>query len=205
VVIVVVAVVVAAVAGTALVMAAHHDRETVSPQAQLSVQNGQFGVQNGQSGQGWQGGGQGWNGGNGMNGGASGSNGGYRWNDGNGSGRRMGAAGMMGRGGWQPLRGLPWLVLGLLIGAGVTLLIWQPWKQRTLAPGPAGAAGEGDAQTTADQWAQWHRGLHEADEATMQPPATPAVDVATEPDASAETTAELPAEPKTPAEPDPPA
>jgi hypothetical protein len=185
VVIVVVAVVVAAVAGTALVMAAHHDRVTVSPQAQLSVQNGQFGVQNGGLSQ---------------NGGGPGQNGGgYRWNDGNGSGRRIGAAGMMGRGGWQPLRGLPWLVLGLLIGAGVTLLIWQPWKQRTLAPGPAGAAGEGDAQTAADQWAQWHRGLHEADEATMQPPATPAVDVATEPDASAETTTELPAEPDPPA------
>ncbi len=179
VVIVMVAVLVAAVAGTAVLAAVLHHREVGWPQMQGVVQNAPPGLQNGQSGQGWQGGG-------------SRGNGGYRWNGGNGSGRRLGAAVMMGRGGWQPLRGLPWLVLGLLVGAGVTLLIWQPWKRPALA---AVATGESDAQATADTWAQWHRDLHATEEATTQPPATPAVNAATEPKASAETTAEMPAEP----------
>jgi len=199
VVIVVVAVIVAAAAGTALVMAAQHGREAVWPQARLSVQNGQSGAQDGQSGQRWQGGGYG------QNGSGPGQNGGYQWG-GDGSGPQMGGGAMrpgamgpgdpmMGHGGWQPLRELPWLVLGLLVGAGATVLVWQPWKRQALAAGAAGAAA---AQGSAGQWAQWHRDLHAADEATTQPMAT---GVAGDPE-SPEVTAEMAADTETPAEPD---
>jgi hypothetical protein len=181
VVIVVVAVIVAAGAGTALVAATHHRSEAVWPAAVLSAQSGQ-------SGQGWQGDGQGMNGGYGMNG----QNGGYR-SDGNGMGRRFGER-MMDRGIWQPLRGIPWLVLGLFLGAGVTILVWQPWKRQALAAGAASPAG---AQGTAVQWAQWHRDLHEADEAATQPLAT-APAAGPEPP---EVTAEMAAGAETPAEP----
>ncbi len=189
VVIVVVAVIVAAVAGAALMKAAHHGREAVWPQARLSVQNGQADVQDGQSGQGWQGGGFGQNGaGNGQNGG------GYQWG-GDGSGPQMGGGAMrpglmrpgdpmMARGGWQPLRGLPWLVLGLLVGAGVTVLVWRPWKRPALAAGAAGAAG---AQGSAGQWAQRHRDLHAADEAATQPIATAVAGGPESPESAVET------------------
>jgi hypothetical protein len=180
VVIVVVAVIVAAVAGTAVIAATHHRSETVWPRATLGVQSGQSGWQ--------QGDGPGSNGGYGRNG-QNGTDGqGYGWG-GNGMGPRLGGE-MMDRGAWQPLRGIPWLVLGLLIGAGVTVLVWQPWKRpAAAAAGAAGAGAAGGAQGTADQWAQWHRELHAADEATTQPIAT--AGAAPEPDA--------PAEPDTPA------
>jgi len=160
-VIVVVAVIVAAVAGTALVAATHHRSEPTWPRGTLSVQSGRSG--------------QGWNAGSSQYGTNGHDGGGYRWGGGNGMGQRFGR-GMMDRGIWQPLRGLPWLVLGLFIGAGVTVLIWQPWKRpapaATGAAGAAGAAAAGGAQGTADQWAQWHRDLHAADRATTQPIAT---------------------------------
>lgn len=207
VVIVVVAVVVAAAAGTIPVMAAHHGRESLWPQARLSAQNGQAGVQDDQSGRGWQDGTPGQNGvGPGQNGSGNGQNGGgFGWGDG--SGPRLGGGAMrpgdtmIGRGAWQPLRGLPWLVLGLLVGAGATILVWQPWKRPALAAGAEGAAG---AQGSADQWAQWHRGLHAADEAATQPIATEAAEGPEAAEVTAEIAAgaEMAGDAKTPAEPD---
>ena len=82
--------------------------------------------------------------------------------------RPRSGGGMMSRGGWQPLRGIPWLVLGLLIGAGVTVLVWQPWRRPARSP-PLATGDWRRGRATADQWAQWHRDLHAADEATTQP------------------------------------
>lgn len=92
---------------------------------------------------------------------------------GRGDGFGFGPGGRMGvqdaEGWWSPA-GLPWLAAGLLLGLGATMLAWRPWKERSEAAvvtGAGGAAVSGASPPVAEQWAQWHRDVHAADETAV--------------------------------------
>jgi hypothetical protein len=154
--IVIIAIVIAAAllgaVGIVAVATHHHDRLTAGPRAMLNGQSGQQGTM-GPFGQG----------------------------NGSGFGQRGPGGSRLERDGWRPLRGLPWLAVGLLVGFGAATLAWQPWKQ----PAPATAAGAAisDAGTSdaAQQWAQWHRDVHAAEQTTEQMTAEGAETTAAEP------------------------
>ena len=139
--VVVVVVVVAVVAATVGVVATatNHGSVTPGPRAMLQGQNGQQGDM-GPFGQG----------------------------NGSGFGQHGQVIGRLDRDGWRPLRGLPWFAVGLLIGLGATMLAWQPWRRPALATAGGADAYGGGAPDAAQQWAQWHRDVHAAEETTQK-------------------------------------
>ena len=145
--VVVVVVVVAVVAATVGVVATatNHGSVTPGPRAMLQGQNGQQGDM-GPFGQG----------------------------NGSGFGQHGQVIVRLDRDGWRPLRGLPWLAVGLLIGLGATMLAWQPWRRPALATAGGADAYGGGAPDAAQQWAQWHRDVHAAEETTQKMAAEPA-------------------------------
>jgi hypothetical protein len=119
--------------------------------------------------------------------------------NGSGFGQRGQVIVRLDRDGWRPLRGLPWLAVGLLIGLGATMLAWQPWKRPALATAGGADAYDGGAPDASQQWAQWHRDVHAAEEMTQQMTAQAAVTEVAEQAPAAETAAAEPADAAPPA------